>query len=149
MPSNLVEISNLINTSQRGLEISQPLIFSDMGTIELVQMFITYAFIIVAGLSVVYIFLGGIQFILSAGDEEKIKKAVNGVRNSVIGLIIVLLSFTGISIIGNSFGFNFIGYVSFYQIRDSINQVIQSHIQSAPINSTQQQSTSSSNFFQK
>ena len=149
MPSNLVETSKLIDPSQGNIEVPQTLVSLDIGTAELVQMFITYAFIIAAGLSVVYVLWGGIQFIFSAGDEEKVKKAINGVRNSVVGLIIVILSFTGVSILGKAFGFNLISYVSFYQIRASINHVVQPPARPIPINSLQQQLNPSSNSFQK
>jgi hypothetical protein len=44
-------------------------------------------------LSLFYIIIGGITFILSAGNEEKIKKAVHTVRYSIIGLFVSFLAF--------------------------------------------------------
>ena len=85
-----------------------------------------YAFIIAAGLSAIFIFVGGISFILSGGNEEKIKQAVNTIRYSIVGLIITILSFTFVTIVGRMFGFNFLSYLSYDQIKDSIERLIQS-----------------------
>lgn len=50
--------------------------------------------IIVASISsLVFIIVGGITFILSAGNEEKIKKAVHTIRYAIIGLVISFLAF--------------------------------------------------------
>jgi hypothetical protein len=93
--------------------------------IELVQMFIVYAFIVVGALSAIFIFIGGVSFILSGGDEEKIKSAVNTIRYSIVGLIITILSFTFIMIVGRIFGLNLLDYISYDQIKCSINRLIQ------------------------
>lgn len=92
---------------------------------ELVQMFIVYAFIIAGALSAVFIFVGGISFILSGGNDEKIKSAVNTIRYSIVGLIITILSFTFIMIVGRIFGLNLLDYISYDQIKCSINRLIQ------------------------
>ena len=50
--------------------------------------------IIVASISsLVFIIVGGITFILSAGNDEKIKKAVHTIRYAIIGLVISFLAF--------------------------------------------------------
>lgn len=92
--------------------------------IDLVQMLVVYAFIIAAALSAIFIFVGGISFILSGGNDEKIKQAVNTIRYSIIGLIITILSFTFVTIVGRMFGLNFMDYLSYGQIKNSINQLI-------------------------
>ena len=91
---------------------------------ELVQMFIVYAFIIAAALTAFYIFYGGITFILSGGNDEKIKQAVNTIRYAIIGLIITILSFTFVTIVGQIFGLNFLDYISYAQIRESIDRLL-------------------------
>jgi hypothetical protein len=100
---------------------------------DLIQMFVVYAFIIAAALSAIFIFVGGISFILSGGNDEKIKQAVNTIRYSIIGLIITILSFTVVTILGRMFGLNFMEYLSYGQIKNSINQLISGT--SAPSNS--------------
>lgn len=98
----------------------------DLGLMELVQMTVVYAFIIAAALSVIFIFVGGISFILSGGNDEKIKQAINTIRYSIIGMIIVILSFTFVTIIGRMFGLNFLDYLKFTEIKESVNKLIQS-----------------------
>ncbi len=97
----------------------------DLSLHELVQMFVVYAFIIAAGLSAIFIFIGGMSFILSGGNDEKIKQAVNTIRYSIVGLIVTILSFTFVTIVGRMFGLNFLDYLSYGQIKDSINRLIQ------------------------
>ena len=91
---------------------------------QLVEIFVTYAFIIAGGLSALFIFIGGISFILSGGNDEKIKQAVNTIRYSIIGLIITILSFTFVTIVGRIFGLDFMSYLSYSKIRDSITTVL-------------------------
>ncbi len=97
----------------------------DLSLNELVQMFVVYAFIIAAGLSAIFIFFGGVSFILSGGNDEKIKQAVNTIRYAIVGLIVTILSFTFVTIVGRMFGLNFLDYLSYGQIKDSINRLIQ------------------------
>ena len=92
---------------------------------ELIQLVIVYAFIAAAALSAIFIFVGGINFILSGGNDEKIKRAVNTIRYSIIGLIITILSFTFVTIIGRIFGLNFLDYISYDSIRTSLDRIIQ------------------------
>ena len=85
----------------------------DLGNIELfdlIQMLIVYAFIIAGFLAAVFIFVGGISFILSGGDDEKIKKAVNTIRYSINGLIVTILSYTFITIVGKIFNLDLLNY---------------------------------------
>lgn len=91
---------------------------------QLVEMFVTYAFIIAGALSALFIFIGGISFILSGGNDEKIKQAVNTIRYSIIGLIVTILSFTFVTIVGRIFGLDFMSYLSYGKIRDSITTVL-------------------------
>jgi len=93
---------------------------------DLIQIFVVYAFIIAAGLSAVFIFVGGMNFILSGGNEEKIKKAVDSIRYAIVGLIITILSFTFVTIVGRVFGLNFLDYLSYDKIRASIEVIISS-----------------------
>lgn len=96
----------------------------DLELMDLIQMAVVYAFIIAAALSAVFIFVGGMSFILSGGNDEKIKQAVNTIRYAIIGLVITILSFTFVTIVGKMFGFNFLDYLSYGQIRNAINRVI-------------------------
>lgn len=99
---------------------------SSYTTMDLVQMFVVYAFIVAAGLSAVFVFIGGINFILSGGNDEKIKTAVNTIRYAIVGLIVTILSFTFVTIVGRIFGLDFMSYLSYDKIRISITQLIDS-----------------------
>lgn len=99
---------------------------ANYSVMDLIQIFVVYAFIIAAGLAALFIFIGGVNFILSGGDEEKIKKAVNTIRYSIVGLIVTILSFTFVTIVGRIFGLDFMSYLSYDKIRTSISTLIDS-----------------------
>lgn len=108
-----------------------PLLAPDVGTLgnltlmDLVQMLVVYAFIIAAALAAIFIFIGGVSFILSGGNDEKIKQAINTIRYSIIGLIVTILSFTFVAIVGRMFGLNFMDFLSYEKIRNDINRIVQ------------------------
>ena len=107
------------------LQGAQTVYTPDLGLMDLVQMAVVYAFIIAAALSAVFIFVGGISFILSGGNDDKIRQAINTIRYSIIGLVVVILSFTFVTIIGRMFGLNFLDYLRYSEIKSSINRLIQ------------------------
>ena len=59
--------------------------------------FIALSLVAASFLSLVFIIVGGINFILSAGNEEKIKKAVHTIRYAIIGLFITFIAFFAVS----------------------------------------------------
>ncbi len=61
--------------------------------IDIVATFIALALIAASILCLIFIIVGGITFILSAGNEDKIKKAVHTIRFSIIGLIVTFVAF--------------------------------------------------------
>lgn len=61
--------------------------------LQIVATFVALALIAASLLCLVYIIVGGITFILSAGNEEKIKKAVHTIRFSIIGLFVSFIAF--------------------------------------------------------
>ena len=97
----------------------------DLTLMDLVQMLVVYAFIVAAALSAIFIFVGGISFILSGGNDEKIKQAINTIRYSIIGLIVTILSFTFVAIVGRMFGLNFMDFLSYEKIKNDINRIVQ------------------------
>jgi len=97
-------------------------IAEDMSILELVNRAIAYAILAAGLLSVVFIFIGGISFILSGGDEEKIKQAVGTIRYAIIGLIITISAVVIVNIVSRVIGLNTIQFIRF----DDIGQRIQS-----------------------
>ena len=79
--------------------------------IQLVATFIALALIVASFLCLIFIIIGGITFILSAGNEDKIKKAVHTIRFAIIGLFVTFIAFFAVSwlskILGIPFELNF------------------------------------------
>ncbi len=93
--------------------------------LEIINRGLAYAIIIAGFLSVVFIFVGGISFILSGGQEDKIKSAVSTIRYSIIGLIITILATVIIGTVGKAMGLDIIRYINFGDIIDTITQITQ------------------------
>ncbi len=93
---------------------------------ELVNKGIAYAIIVAGFLSVVFIFIGGISFILSGGQEEKIKQAVSTIRYAIIGLIVTILAVIIVNAVGKIIGINTTEYINFSQIVQIIQDISKS-----------------------
>ncbi len=92
-------------------------------TIEIINKFIAYAILIAGILCVAFIFFGGLSFILSGGDESKIKQAVSTIRYSIIGLIITVLAVFIVSVVGKAMGLNVIKYINFTDIVETVKSI--------------------------
>lgn len=93
---------------------------------ELINKGIAYAIIVAGFLSVVFIFIGGISFILSGGQEEKIKQAVSTIRYAIIGLIVTVLAVIIVNAIGKIIGISTTDYISFQEIVRLIQDISKS-----------------------
>lgn len=91
--------------------------------LEIINRGLAYAIIIAGFLSVVFIFVGGISFILSGGQEEKIKSAVSTIRYAIIGLIVTILATVIIGTVGKAMGLDIIKYINFGDIVDTITNI--------------------------
>lgn len=91
--------------------------------IEVINRAIAYAIIIAGFLSVIFIFFGGVSFILSGGDEGKIKTAVSTIRYAIIGLIITLLSVVIVGFVGRALGLNIIQYINLNDVFSLISEI--------------------------
>ncbi len=91
--------------------------------LEILNRGLAYAIIIAGFLSVVFIFLGGISFILSGGQEDKIKSAVSTIRYAIIGLIVTVLATVIVGTIGKAMGLDIIRYINFGDIVDTITTI--------------------------
>ena len=65
--------------------------------VDIVATFIALALIAASLLCLIFIIVGGITFILSAGDEAKIKKAIHTIRFAIIGLFVTFIAFFAVS----------------------------------------------------
>lgn len=93
--------------------------------VDLVKEAIAWAIIAAGILCIVFIFVGGISFILSGGQDEKIKQAVSTIRYAIIGLVIVILSITLVNLVTFIFNvpFDFVDYREILEKVQSLSQV--------------------------
>ena len=91
--------------------------------LEIINRGLADAIIIAAFLSVVFIFYGGISFILSGGQEDKIKSAVSTIRYAIIGLIVTILALVIVGTVGRAFDLDVIRYLNFSDIVDTIKNI--------------------------
>ena len=96
--------------------------------VSLIKEAIAWSIIAAGVLCIVFIFIGGISFILSGGQDEKIKQAVSTIRYAIIGLVIVILSVTMVNIITFIFKvpFDFVDYREILDKVKSLSQVFSS-----------------------
>lgn len=52
----------------------------------------------------IYLVIGGFQFMLSRGDSKAMQGAQSKITNAVIGFVIVILAFTIVQLFGQLFG---------------------------------------------
>lgn len=99
--------------------------FIENGTpAEIIAAVIAFGLILSSILSLIYIIVGGITFILSAGNEDRIKSAVRTVRYSIIGLLVSFIAFFAVSAIAKLLDIPF--DLSFSTIIDVMNSIFQS-----------------------
>jgi len=65
--------------------------------LDIIATFIALALIAASLLCLLFIIYGGLTFILSAGNEDKIKKAVHTIRFAIIGLFVTFIAFFAVS----------------------------------------------------
>ena len=91
--------------------------------LDIINRGLAYAIIVAAFLSVVFIFVGGISFILSGGQEDKIKSAVGTIRYAIVGLIVTILATVIVGTVGKAMGLDIINYINFGDIIDLVTNL--------------------------
>ena len=91
--------------------------------IDIVATFIALALIFASILCLFFIIIGGISFILSAGNEDKIRKAVNTIRYSIIGLVVTFVAFFAVSFMSRLLDIPF--ELNFSTIVDLMQEIFQ------------------------
>ncbi|MEK7126610.1 MAG: hypothetical protein AAB848_00740 [Patescibacteria group bacterium] len=91
--------------------------------LEIINRGLAYAIIVAGFLSVIFIFVGGISFILSGGQEDKIKSAVSTIRYAIIGLIVTVLATVIVGTVGKAMGLDIIKYINFGDIINTITSI--------------------------
>lgn len=111
MPTSEIPANSILGAAQR------------YDIVEIVNRGLAYAIILAGLLSVVFIFIGGISFILSGGAEDKIKQAVGTIRYAIIGLVITVLAVVIVQIVGRFLGLDIIKYINFNDIINNITTI--------------------------
>ncbi len=93
--------------------------------VDIANLAIALGILIAGGLSIFYIFAGGISFILSGGQEDKIKQAVHTIRYAIIGLIITIFAVTIIAIVGSIFDFPLTDYIRWDKMANMISTIVE------------------------
>lgn len=96
---------------------------ADTQITDVINRGIAYAIILAGFLSVVYLLYGGISFILSAGQEDKVKQATATIRHAIIGLIVTVLAVVAVATVGKAMGVDIIQYINFSEIIDIIQGI--------------------------
>lgn len=91
--------------------------------IELFTRLLAYAMIAAGALCIVFIFIGGITFILSGNQEDKIKQAMGTIRYAIFGFFISIFSVFIVSILGKTIGIDVVKYVSIDEIYGLVQQL--------------------------
>ena len=89
---------------------------------DIIATFVALGLIAASVLCLLYIIWGGISFILSAGNEEKIKKAVSTIRFAIIGLLVTFIAFFAVSFLARILDIPF--NLSFGTIVDLMREII-------------------------
>lgn len=77
----------------------------DLGT--LISNLIAIAIIIAGIMTLLYLILGGIQWLSSGGDKAGLEAAKTKITNAFIGLCLVVASWAIITLVSGFFGFSF------------------------------------------
>lgn len=89
---------------------------------EIISVFIALGLIAATILCLVFIIFGGISFILSAGNEDKIKKAVHTIRYAIVGLVVAFIAYFLVLFIARLLDIPF--QLSFSDIIDLMQQIL-------------------------
>ena len=96
---------------------------SSYNILDIINKGLAYAIILAGLLSVIFIFVGGFSFILSGGDEAKIKKAIGTIRYSIIGLIVTVLAVVIVGTVGRFLGLDIIRYINFNEVIQNVQNI--------------------------
>lgn len=96
---------------------------SGYNLIDIINLAVALGILVAGFLSIFYIFVGGISFILSGGDESKIKQAVHTIRYAIVGLVVTIFAVTIIAIVGSLFGFNLTEYIQWDRMTELIGDI--------------------------
>lgn len=81
-------------------------ISAETGVNQLITNAITIVFIIAAILVLIMLIWGGIEWVVSGGDKEKVANARKRIVASLVGMAVIALAFVIVTVVGQVLGFN-------------------------------------------
>lgn len=72
----------------------------------IIRNIVVFIIVIAVIIAIIYLLYGGIKWVTSGGDKEKVESARNHITAAIVGLIIVFLSIFLVSVILSLFGIN-------------------------------------------
>ena len=96
-----------------------------------IYMLVALAILAAGALSIIFIFFGGFSFIVSGGDETKVKNALHTIRYAIIGLVVTLLSIVSVQAVGRLFNVNF-NFLDIQSLSAEMNILVNRFHQQAP-----------------
>ena len=67
----------------------------------LIYQIISILLFVAGSVAVIFVIVGGFQYVTSAGNEEQAEKGRQNVTNAIIGIIIIILSYVVVNVIYN------------------------------------------------
>lgn len=112
--NSLFLIQSLALTLPGGEKIETPPGITTYSIDTLVQTGVTLLIVAAIILSLFFLVLGGIRWIMSEGDKQKVASARAQLTYAIIGLLVVLLSFFIVNVIGGIFGVELLSRPQFF-----------------------------------
>jgi len=94
------------------VDLKPPADFVELGTITVTKMvagIISFLMIIASFIFFIMLVLGGVKWIMSEGDEAKVKTARDQVQNALVGLVVVFSAWAIMQLIEAVFGVDLFG----------------------------------------
>ncbi|MFH0830929.1 MAG: pilin [Parcubacteria group bacterium] len=86
--------SALLIARSAGAQVGVPRIpqLRDTTIFETIIAVVTWGLGIAGAVAVLYLIVGGFMYITASGDEGRIEKAKNTIKNAIIGIVVILLA---------------------------------------------------------
>jgi len=98
--------------SGESINLAPPAAFGELGKVTITKMIagiISFLMIIASFIFFVMLVLGGVKWIMSEGDEAKVKTARDQVQNALVGLVVVFSAWAIMQLIEAVFGVDLFG----------------------------------------
>ncbi|MEA3304698.1 MAG: hypothetical protein U9Q15_03050 [Patescibacteria group bacterium] len=96
----------------------------DISFTDIINILFPLILIAAATAAVVFIIWGALLILSSRGDTEVFERGLHTIRNSITGIIIILIVFLISSFLSNFLGFNFLDFQNLVNFLDDIQMYI-------------------------